>query len=42
MNAFFTEQKKAEYKIRIESSNRIFLEELVENGCETLLYLKWR
>lgn len=42
MNAFFTEQSEAGNNERLESSNKVFIRELVENGCETLLYLKWR
>lgn len=43
MNAFFietTECEKSENKIK--SSNRLFVSELLENGCETLLYLNLR
>ena len=41
MNAFFTELGQ-DPTDRIESSNKVFIRELVENGCETLLYLNWR
>lgn len=41
MNAFFTELG-ADPTARVESSNRLFVREIVENGCETLLHLKWR
>lgn len=40
MNAFFTEVSDNSGKLG--SSNRIFIREFLENGCETLLYLKWR
>ena len=41
MNAFFTELGQ-DPTARIKSSNKIFIRELVENGCETLLHLNWR
>lgn len=43
MNAFFTEQAEPlGGNERVWSSNKVFIRELVENGCETLLYLGWR
>ena len=40
MNAFFSELKPNCNVL--ESSNRVFVDELLENACETLLYLKLR